>query len=485
MNSLDRFIDSFLPDNIPKKKRQQLYDEIECHILDRADFYIEIGYDEEAALKKSMECFGEEREVKEDIKAEFNKLYRERLYYALIAGAVPIALNLIALLTGNYVVSFHSMPIPDSIGVFVSTLFLCIVILQMIFCYKKGFHKSLFATGISNLLICLSYAFTCYPQSSLYALFLNTAYSLERLTPLMTRNLVRYWDTVFVLCGSFAFLFIVALISFILAKKAKIKENSSDKPLKGLSVTALIMCGVCFLTGVLYGCADRYFDGYMRWFDNSAVTLDEDSISVFKEIPLGGSYAEVRALLGLLGYTDTDDYMSTLSRTEKKMFRYSLNELDFFFGDEYTAFFDKENYRRNSFFFIRTDENGLISGKGIGVGSEYEDRYGSKRHYCAENERADECIINFEALRKGDSKETVLSKLTGEYGHFYTAFYENENGVQKDYYRIHSRKSETDSYPYDTEVYIQLWFTEGLLEKGTLEYGDYHHGYQEIIKTIP
>ncbi len=483
--NINEFIGSFIPDNIPKKKRQQLYDEMECHILDRADFYTEIGYDRETALKKSMECFGEEKETKDSVKADLYGLYHERFYYAVIAGLIPLILNLVALFTGNYVISFDSMPTPDAVGVFMSAFSLCFLILQTVLCRKRGYRKSLIATGISNLLLGCSLVFACYPQASLYALLLNGSYALEKLTPLLTRNAVVYWIDILAWYGSLAFLSITAVISFILAKRIKRKGISERKSLKGLSVTALIMCFVCIFTCTLYGSADRYFSEYIRWFDNENVTTDGEAVSAFEAMALDGNYDEAKKQLGLLGYISTEDYMNTLTAAEKTMFRYSLKELDFFFGEEYTAFFKKDKSGYNSFLFIRADEKGLITGKGIGVGSEYEDEYGSKRHYCSADERADECTANFEELKKGDKKDDVLRKLTGDNGHFYTVFSERENGVQKDYYRIHSQGLSDSDYYFGTDIYIQLWFTQGLLEKARLETTDYNHGAKEIIKETP
>ena len=484
MNNLGEFINSFLPDNIPKRKRQQLYDEMEGHLLDRADFYTEIGYDRETALRKSMECFGQEKEIKDSVKADLYGLYHERFYYAVLAGLIPLILNFIALFTGNYVLSFDSLPTLDAVGVFMSALSVCFLILQTVFCYKKGYRKSLIATGISNLLIGCSYVFACYPQSSLYALLLNTSYALEKLTPLLTRNAVVYWIDILAWCGSLALLSVTAVISFILAKRIKRKGISERKPLKGLAVTALIMCCVCFLSCAVYGSADRYFSQYIRWFDNENVTPDEEALAAFEAIALDGNYDEAGKQLGLLGYISTEDYMSTLTASERKMFRYSLKELDFFFGDEYTAFFKTNKSGYNSFIFLRADEKGLITGKGIGVGSEYEDEYGSKRHYCSTDESSEECTANFEGLKKGDRQEEVLRKLTEGKGHFYTVFSEKEDGVQKDYYRIHSQEKADSVYYFDTDIYIQLWFTDGLLEKAHFETTDYNHGGKEIIKTV-
>ncbi len=487
MNNINEFISSFLPKNIPSKKRQQLYDEMECHILDRADFYIEIGYDEETALKKSMECFGEENEMKESIKKDFEELYHERLYYAVIAGIVPVIFNLIAALTGNFIHTADYAGSPSAENVFMSSLFVCFIILQIMFCYKKGYRKSLIATGISNILIICTLIVVFYPQSALYAVPLNISYLLEKFTPLIMKNTAEELPNSLSWYGTILFLGGTALISFILTKRVRNQGSSEKKPLKGVALLAFIMCGVCFFNGVLYKPAKEYFREYRTWFDDMNDTVSEQSLETFDLIPLGCTYDDAKSYLGYLGYVNTEDYIKTLSREEQKMFRYNLDKMDFFFSDDYEIFFeeDKEYYRReeNAFFFIRSDEKGIVAGKGVGVGSEYEDKYGSKHHYCSAVYDTNKFIEDFNNTKKGDSKYDVLKKFSEENGHLYSAFSEITNGVQKDYYRVHSYGNPSE-YDKDRDIFIQLWFTDNILEKAKLEYYDFNHGGKEVCKTI-
>lgn len=489
--TVNEFINSFLPDNISKKKRQQLYDEMECHILDRADFYIEIGYDEETALAKSMECFGEENEMKESIKKDFEELYRERWYYAVIAGLIPLVFNLIAVFTGNFIHTADFVGAPSAANVFMSSLFVCFVILQIMFCYKKGYRKSLIATGISNILIICTLIFALYPQSALYALPLNISYILEKLTPLIMKNPADDLPNIFSWYGTLLFLGGTALISFILAKRVKIKGRSEGKSLKGVAVLAFIMCGMCFLNGLTYKPAKEYFREYRTWFNPRNDTVTEKTLSVFDSLPLGCTYKDATAYLEHLGYINTEDYIKTLSRNEKKMFRYNISEMDFSFDGEYIVFFEKErkSYSSddNGFIFIKPDENGLISGKGIGVACPFEDKYGSKHHYCGKVFDTGKCEEDFISAEKGDSKYEMLKKFAEENGHLYSLFSETEKGIQKDYCRIHSYGSPSEhnlnDYNKDRDIFIQLWFADGKLEKAAFEYYDFQYN-KEVIREI-
>ena len=42
----DEFVDNFIPKNLSKKQKAKLKDELICHILDKKDYYEEIGYSE-------------------------------------------------------------------------------------------------------------------------------------------------------------------------------------------------------------------------------------------------------------------------------------------------------------------------------------------------------------------------------------------------------------------------------------------------------
>ena len=44
MNKISIFIDEFIPKNISKKRRLLLTNELENHLLDKSNFYKEIGY---------------------------------------------------------------------------------------------------------------------------------------------------------------------------------------------------------------------------------------------------------------------------------------------------------------------------------------------------------------------------------------------------------------------------------------------------------
>ena len=73
MNRITDFVDSFIPKNMPKKKALLLKAELTCHIIDKADFYKEIGYDDTESVNKAIEDFGTDETDKKFIFNEFVK----------------------------------------------------------------------------------------------------------------------------------------------------------------------------------------------------------------------------------------------------------------------------------------------------------------------------------------------------------------------------------------------------------------------------
>ena len=57
MNRITDFVDGFIPDNIPKKEATLIRAELTCHIMDKADFYKDIGYNDMESIDKAIADF--------------------------------------------------------------------------------------------------------------------------------------------------------------------------------------------------------------------------------------------------------------------------------------------------------------------------------------------------------------------------------------------------------------------------------------------
>lgn len=63
---VEDYLSSIIPDKIADSTKAELREEIKCHIYDKAEFYIEIGYDDESAFKKAVDEMGEAGPVREE-----------------------------------------------------------------------------------------------------------------------------------------------------------------------------------------------------------------------------------------------------------------------------------------------------------------------------------------------------------------------------------------------------------------------------------
>ena len=90
--TVEDYLDNVIPEKISKKIKDEIRAELESHIYDKADFYLNIGYDEETSIKKSIEEMGEA----ESVKSEFCSLYKDSTIKGLLLFGSICILNLIS-----------------------------------------------------------------------------------------------------------------------------------------------------------------------------------------------------------------------------------------------------------------------------------------------------------------------------------------------------------------------------------------------------
>lgn len=80
---VEDYLSSIIPDKIADSTKAELREEIEGHIYDKAEFYMEIGYDEETAFKKAIVEMGEAEPVRE----EFSQIYKAKPHIFFVFSA--------------------------------------------------------------------------------------------------------------------------------------------------------------------------------------------------------------------------------------------------------------------------------------------------------------------------------------------------------------------------------------------------------------
>lgn len=146
--SVEDYLNSVIPDKISDRIKAELRAELECHIYDKADFYISIGYDEETAIKKSVDEMGET----ESVKTKFGALYIDSTLKGVLLFLSMCTINLLSVsmfgLGYWYLVepSMQHFPSLTELAVFL-TLFIFFTV-YTIKCCREKLHKQL--TGLSS-----------------------------------------------------------------------------------------------------------------------------------------------------------------------------------------------------------------------------------------------------------------------------------------------------------------------------------------------
>ncbi|MBR2868787.1 MAG: hypothetical protein IKB88_06970 [Clostridia bacterium] len=154
--TVEDYLDNVIPEKISKKIKDEIRAELESHIYDKADFYLNIGYDEEASIKKSIEEMGEA----ESVKSEFCSLYKDSTIKGLLLFGSICILNLISVsildLGYWYFVepSMHHLPnIIELVGFIAIFIFFTVYTIK---CYREKLYKQLVALSSAYVLIALA-----------------------------------------------------------------------------------------------------------------------------------------------------------------------------------------------------------------------------------------------------------------------------------------------------------------------------------------
>ncbi len=145
---VEDYLNAVVPKNIADSTRAEILAEFECHIYDKAEFYIEIGYDEEMAFQRAVDEMGES----EDVKREFNSIYKDSSIKGLLLFIGMCTLNILNVSTFSlgywYFVesSMHSLPNLIEITLFLAGFIFLTV--HTIKCCREKLHKQLF--GITS-----------------------------------------------------------------------------------------------------------------------------------------------------------------------------------------------------------------------------------------------------------------------------------------------------------------------------------------------
>lgn len=474
MNRIIEFVDSFIPKNISKKKAVILKDELTCHIMDKVDYYKDIGYDETESVNKAIEDFGTDEMDKKFIFNEFEELYSEKNILGILAFVVIAAMNFICAPLDLWVTSADFNRDPDPISAFISFSMIFVVLIMIAFARIKKYRKTLISIGIVNTLIAVVLLMSFYPQMAAFTLAYDIIYLVDNFTPFSIGNIiVMAHDGVLAMALWVGILLIPSLYCFIEA--FRIKRGTAKKvknPKKKIAIFSGVFFTIAITSSLLYPVSEKYVDDYPVWLDSYYNYISDESEKMFDEISIHDKYNEVDNHLSFAGYVTVEQYRDSLDRVTRKQFNQNLKEFNFAEGYE-IWFRPDETAAGNGFIGIK-QENGIITGKAIGnieekMYSEKNNNFGYSSYELYYDMFA--MFDYFRTLKKGDAEADVMSRFGSEFGFIYAKRSSVEDGKEINYYRIYFHgitNPEGKSYEKDDSRYIELTFENSKLVKGTM-----------------
>lgn len=469
MNRITEFVDSFIPKNIPKKKALILKAELTCHILDKVDYYKDIGYDENEGINKAIGDFGTDEEVRNNIFNEFEELYSEKSIFGIMAFVIIGVMNFLCLPLDVWVTSADFNRNPEPVGAFISFCMIFVVFLMISVARVKKYRNTLISIGIINTLIAVVLLFSFYPQMAAYTVGYNLIYLIDHFTPVsMGDTIVMGHDVIIVMVLWLVYLIIPAVYCFVEAVRIKKgTANTIKRPKKKIAIFSAVFFAVAIVSCLMYPASEKYINNYPVWFNNYHSYISEDSEKKYNEIILGYDYNQVGKHLSFEGYVPVEAYRNSLDILTQKQFDDNLDE--FSFAQGYEIWFNPDKRTDgNSFVGIRSD-NGIVTG--VGIGNMEDAMYtGEYSNFGYSDLDTDDdmaaATAYFRALHKGDSEDDVMSSFGVEYGTTYSKRKYLENGTEKSYYRIYCYKDSFDLH--NSPRYIELLFENGRLASATM-----------------
>ena len=493
MNDLKAYVDSLIPANLPKSKKELLYDEIEGHILEKADFYEEIGYPRKESMEMAIKDFGTDEDVKDSIFGEFETLYYERTWWAIPAAIAVFAMNVLAFWLDIWVGSADYNSDPDSAGAFISFCMIFVLLGGIIFARINNYRKMLIGIGIGSFVSAANFLWCFFPQAAFFAVSLNTVYLIDKYTPISMSYFFEYGITSYFF-SSIVLLTICSLYCFITAYRIK---SGKAKKIRNVNIKAVVFTVVFFAvalsSSIILPKAERYEESYPQWFNEWNSYISDETNYIYFEINLNDSYDEVAQRLAEYGWTSFESYEKTLDKLGLKHFRAGIRDFNFDENDE-IWFLDGnringEYIGGNNFVALQKDTNGLICKKAVGdIGKDMYNRGFSYLGNGDGNDRMLDMMSDFANLKKGISEQDVLSKFGKAYGEIYTKNTHLENGSVVTYYRVVCNglvNPDGKSYEKYGVRHIELTFRDGYLTQGKMWWNDTNTGdvlTQEIEK---
>lgn len=375
------YLEAAVPKGLTASRRKLLTDELESHIYDKAEHYIEIGYPEEESFEKAVAEMGDAEPVSES----FRKLYKENHAVNILIMVLLIGINAVASyynLGGNMV---ESMPDPNFMIVLLSLGYFSATVLLMKYAYGRKQTNKLAAVGASMLLVSIPSFFigTVFVPGG-YAVTENLLFILEKLTGTDCMNLFDDHFTIPYILFTLGTPVVLSVLSFILSLKSACYESEKRfrLPSLGLKAAAVILVLFTFTNAVIYPFARDYqYDRILS--DQYEISQKESErrtlYEIFSKIKKGDSQDTVEPLFEKADMLSSDELLDMLEQEyidyvrnmvekiiNKQLQGKQYAEIYFFINDDKYSYFQEPP---QNFILVEFDESGKVIGKEISVES--------------------------------------------------------------------------------------------------------------------
>lgn len=319
---VEDYLNSVIPTNIPDSKRAELRDEMESHIYDKAEFYMEIGYSEEDSFSKAVEEMGEAQGVK----TEFEAIYKDSALKGILwfLGICTVNFLFVAVGRGYFLLEHnYTFVSPSLLELFLSLCFLVVLVSHTIKCCRNKLHKQLKGIACAFALL-----FLCSLITS--GIFVPVAYAVPLILCYLTNGTEPDFSLTFLI--NILLLFVYALICFVsLINDYRYHKKTHRISVKIIAVVLLVISiGFSYIYGFAY---IKYEYPYMEtsWYDQNNPESDflsnitTEQFKIYNSIKLGDDARKVKKLLKETGFTNENAaYEADTSTKELAEF---LNEL--------------------------------------------------------------------------------------------------------------------------------------------------------------
>ena len=309
------YLEAAIPKGLSASRRKLLTEELEGHIYDRVDAYMEIGYPEEESFEKAVAEMGDAEPVSES----FLKLYKENHAVNILIMVLLLGINAVASyynLGGNMV---ESMPEPNFMIVLLSLGYFSATVLLMKYAYGRKQTNKLADVGASMLIISIPSFFigTVFVPGG-YAVTENLLFMLEKLTGTDFMNRFENHFTIPYILFTLGMPVVLSVISFFLSLKSDCYESKKRfrLPSLGLKATAVILTFFTLANAIVYPFARDYqYDLILSaQLDISRKEAESKTLyEIYSQIKKGDSRNSVESLFNKAGVVTSDRFLTSVS----------------------------------------------------------------------------------------------------------------------------------------------------------------------------